>query len=265
MSLGNTQLGKLSVSRLVIGGNPFSGFSHQGIERDGEMRHYFTTAHIKDTLLQAQSLGVNTVISRADHHVMRVLMEFWDDGGTLQWIAQTCTELGPIRNGVHNAIAGHASACYLHGGSMDYALAQNNFDEVHEAIAIARDAGLAVGVAGHNPKVFTWAEENLDVDFYMCSYYNPTPRDAAPGHVAGAAEWFHPDDRDRMVQTIANLQKPVIHYKVFAAGRNEPAEALGFVAKHLRQQDAVCVGIFPKDKPDMLAEDLRLLEGFTNR
>lgn len=265
MSLGNTQLGNLSVNRLVIGGNPFSGFSHQGIARDTEMRHYFTTAHIKDTLRQAQTLGVNTVISRADHHVMRMLMEFWDEGGTLQWIAQTCPELGVIKNGVKNAISAKAAGCYIHGGSMDYALAQKNFDEVNEAIAIARDAGLTVGVAGHNPNVFPWAEEHIDVDFYMCSYYNPTPRDNAPEHVAGASEWFHADDRDRMVQTIAKLTKPVIHYKVFAAGRNDPREALSFVAKHLRPQDAVCVGIFPKDKPDMLAEDLRLLEEFTGQ
>ena len=262
--LGLTQFGSLPVSRLIIGGNPFSGFSHQGLERDAEMRHYFTAAHIKQALWQAERLGVNTVICRADHHVMRLLMEFWDEGGTLQWIAQTCPELGPIKNGVHNAIAGHAAACYIHGGSMDYALANNSFDEVHEAIAIMRDAGLPVGVAGHKPEVFPWAEEHLDVDFYMCCYYNPTPRDAAPEHVHGATEWFHDADRTRMVEVISGLRKPAIHYKVFAAGRNEPRAALAFVAQHLRPQDAVCVGVFPKDKPDMLAEDLRLLEEYTN-
>jgi hypothetical protein len=32
------------------------------------------------------------------------------------------------------------------------------------------------------------------------------------------------------------------------------------VAGHLRPNDAVCVGIYPKDNPRMLEEDLLLLE-----
>jgi hypothetical protein len=45
-----------------------------------------------------------------------------------------------------------------------------------------------------------------------------------------------------------------------AAGRNDPEEALEFVAQHLRPQDAVCVGVFMKDNPKMLEENLRYLE-----
>jgi len=87
-------IGGLSVSRLIIGGNPFSGFSHQGSARDEEMKHYYTTERIKATLHEAERVGINTHIGRADHHVMRFLLEYWDEGGTLQWIAQTCPELG---------------------------------------------------------------------------------------------------------------------------------------------------------------------------
>ena len=63
-----------------------------------------------------------------------------------------------------------------------------------------------------------------------------------------------------MVEVIQELRAPAIHYKVLAAGRKTPQEAFAFVAEHLRPQDAVCVGVFPKDKPGMLAEDVRLLE-----
>ena len=42
--------------------------------------------------------------------------------------------------------------------------------------------------------------------------------------------------------------------------RRDPAGAIDFVAQHLRPQDAVCIGVFPKDKPDMLREDLDLLQ-----
>ncbi len=254
------RLGNVSVSRFIIGGNPFSGFSHQGSDRDQEMKHYYTVERIKQTLRMAEDLGINTHLGRADHHVMRTLMEYWDEGGTIQWIAQTCPEIGTMVRGVQNAIVGGAKACFIHGGEMDFRFAQNRLDEVPEAIAKIKEAGMPAGVAGHNPQVFLWAEEHLDVDFYMCSYYNSAHRDKGAEHVSGRPEWFLPEDREAMTKVIRNLSKPVIHYKVLAAGRNDPADAFAYVARHLRPQDAVCVGIFSKDKPNMIQEDIELLE-----
>jgi len=191
---------------------------------------------------------------------MRVLLEYWDEGGTIQWFAQTCPELGSIEQGVRNAIRGGARACYVHGGVMDHLYAQGRLDEVPPALAQIRDAGMPAGIAGHNPKVFEWADEHLDVDFYMCCYYNPSTRDENPEHVPGAREWFKDEDRVEMTRVIRVLSKPAIHYKVLAAGRNDPREAFAFVAAHLRPQDAVAVGIYTGDKPDMLEEDVRLFE-----
>jgi hypothetical protein len=259
MELGQIQLGDVSVSRMIIGGNPFSGFSHQTEAKDQEMRRYFSTQRIKDTLRQAESLGVNTHLGRADHHIMRVLLEYWDEGGSIQWIAQTCPEVGDIPRGIQNGIDGGAKACFIHGGLMDFRFAQNHLDDIPDAIAMIRDAGLPAGIAGHNPRVFEWAEEQIDVDFYMCSYYNSANRDETAELQSGMAEWFRPEDRERMAALIQNLSKPVIHYKVMAAGRNDPKEALTFVAQHLRPQDAVCIGIYPHDKADMLEENIALL------
>lgn len=265
MSIGTTTLGKLTVNRLIIGGNPFSGFSHQNPDRDAQMSHYYNAANIKQALREAERLGINSHVGRADRHVMRCLLEYWDEGGKIQWFAQTCPELGPIQRSVDNAIGNGAKACFVHGGVMDHLLAANQLDEVAPAIARLRKAGLAAGVAGHNPEVFLWAEKHLDVDFYMCSYYNPTRRDKNPEHVHGAQETFSDADRDAMVRVIPTLSRPVIHYKVLAAGRHQPKDALAFVAKHLRPQDAVCIGFFMKDNPRAIEEDLHLLEGFLQR
>ena len=181
-------LGNVPISKLIIGGNPFSGFSHQGRERDLEMKRYYTVERIKQTLRMAEELGVNTHLGRADHHVMRMLLEYWDEGGTIQWIAQTCPEIGSIQRGVQNAINGGAKACFIHGGEMDFRLAQNKLDEVPEAIAKIKEAGMPAGIAGHNPRVFEWAERTLDLDFYMCSYYNSAHRDERAEHVSGTPE-----------------------------------------------------------------------------
>jgi hypothetical protein len=40
-----------------------------------------------------------------------------------------------------------------------------------------------------------------------------------------------------------------------------PAEALGFVGKNMRANDAVCVGICLKDNPRSMEENLAVLEG----
>jgi hypothetical protein len=266
MALPPVALGSLLTSKLIIGGNPFSGFSHQNPQRDHEMVEYFTTARIKETLFQAEALGINTFIGRADRHIVRTLAEYWNEGGKIQWIAQTCPEFGGPLVGAQLAVRGGASSVYLHGGQMDFLYAQNRLDEAREAIQYIKSAGLPAGVAAHKAFVHQWANEQLEeIDFHMCSYYNPTPRDKNAAHVHGMVEEFSPADRDEMVKTIPTLRRPVIHYKIFAAGRTPPAEAIDFTAQHLRPQDAVCVGIFPKDNPAMLAEDLALLEKSLSR
>jgi len=263
MPLDHVRIADLSVSRFILGSNPISGFSHQSLEADNRMMRYFTTDRIKSILREAESLGVNTLIARADHHIMRVLMEYWDEGGSIQWFAQTCPELGSIERGVTNAVRGGAVACHIHGGVMDHLLAQGRTREVAPAVAMMRDAGIAAGIAGHNPDVFRWANNAaLDVDYYMCCYYNPTSRDDDPEHAPGAKEWFRQEDRQIMADTIATLSRPAIHYKVLAAGRNDPQDAFNFVAQHLRPNDAVCVGVYTEHNPHMLAHDLAL---FTDR
>jgi hypothetical protein len=258
MTLRQVRIGSLSVSRLIIGGNPFSGNSHRGAQTDREMRHYYTGDRIKATLREAESLGINTLVARADAHICRVLLEYWDEGGTIQWIAQTCPELQSSVLSAVSAIANGAKACYIHGGVMDNLVGRGQVDEALGAIDIIKRAGLPAGVAGHDPAVHKWAEANVDVDFYMCSYYKSFYRDHDAAYSAHADERFRHEDRRTMVETIQTLSRPAIHYKIMAAGRNDPREAFSYAAQVLRPGDAVCVGVYTRERPDMLMENVRL-------
>ena len=251
-------LGPVTLSRFLLGSNPFSGFSHQGHERDRAMVRHYTTAHIKEVLYEAQRLGVTGIVARTDHHVMRVLREYWDEGGTLTWCAETCPGVGPTEMCVREAVGGGAKVCHIHGGVMDHLVATGQTDEVKRGVDLLHEAGLPAGVAGHNVRVFEWAEKHLDADYYMCCYYNPTPREENPEHVHGASELYREDDRRAMTALIPTLRKPVIHYQILAAGRNDPAEAFAFAAKVMRPGDFTCVGVFPKDDPGMLRKDVEL-------
>ena len=256
----HVNIGDVRVSRFILGSNPFSGFSHQGIEEDSAMRHYYTAARIKETIRNAESLGIDTLIARADQHVIRVLMEYWDEGGTVQWFSQTCPELGSPESSINRAKNYGAAACYIHGGVADNLFANDKLDRIPPLIERIKEEGMLAGIAGHVPGVHEWAEEHLDVDFHMCCHYNPIPRDDIPEHVSGCKEAYLEEDRRRMTETVQRLSKPVIHYKIMAAGRNDPNEAFAYAAKAMRPNDAVCVGVYTKDNPDMLKQDVALLE-----
>jgi hypothetical protein len=62
------------------------------------------------------------------------------------------------------------------------------------------------------------------------------------------------------VETIRSITtKPVIAYKILGAARLQPEEAFTYAFKHITAKDGVCVGIFNKHKPGMLAEDAALV------
>lgn len=141
---------------------------------------------------------------------------------------------------------------------MDHRFAQGRIDDVPDALARIRSLGMLAGIAGHDPELFRWAEKTLDLDYYLCSYYNPQPRVARPDHVPEESERFRKEDREEMAALIRTLSRPVIHYKILAAGRNSPREAFDFAARTMRPGDAVCVGVYPRDYPGMLREDVDL-------
>lgn len=62
-------------------------------------------------------------------------------------------------------------------------------------------------------------------------------------HQAALVEVYDLEDRDRMVGLIHTLKAPAIHIKIFTAGCDNPAESFSFARRHLRPQDAVCVGV----------------------
>ncbi len=255
------QLGALTVSRFILGSNPFSGFSHQSPAVDLEMKRYYTTERIKQTMHEAEELGINTLIARTDFHVMRLLLEYWDQGGQIQWFAQTCPEVGDHVTCINRAANGGAKACHIHGGVMDYLLAQGRLGEIPPMIDMIHQKGMFAGIAGHNPEVFFVGGGCSSgcglLHVQLLQFRSPRPARRACSRYGGVVL---EEDRAMMAQVIQTLSKPVIHYKIMAAGRNDPQEAFSFAARYMRPTDMVCVGVYTKDAPQMLRQDLELFE-----
>lgn len=248
------EIGGMNVSRFIVGGNPFSGFSHQSAELSREMLDWYTVDRLKRTLEQAADEGVNTCIARADRHIQRLFREYWNEGGRIKnWIAQTAPEYASIPRNIREAAGVGARGVYIQGAHVDRLFAQGRLDQVRPWLDEIRKHGVAVGVGSHRPDVLRIVQEKgWPVDFFMQCFYNLSER----------KEEYLPEDREKAVQTIRELEKPTIAFKILAAGRNDPEEAIPYAFSNIKRGDAVCVGVFPKHRPDEIAQDADLVRRY---
>jgi len=261
------KIGKATVSGLCIGGNPFSGFSHQGAEKNKEMKEYYTPDRIKQTLREAEQAGVNSFFGRTDAHILGIVRNYWGQGGTIQWFAQVTEDKGDAdswRKWLKASIDIGATGAYLHGGIVDYWYTNKMFDCFKEALDIMRQADVVAGFAGHSPVAHQWIRDNLDVDFQMCGHYNPTDRSKSPHHISVGEKW-NDEDRALMMKTIAGIKKPVVHYKVFAGGNKPIVPVFNLLGNVVRPHDVVLAGVFTKDNPNMINENISLFEKYIDK
>lgn len=247
--------GQARVSRLIVGGNPVSGFSHQSRAMDEEMMDYFSAANVKKLLAACERAGINTWQSRADRHILRLLREYRNEGGRIQWIAQTASEVADFARNVREAAAMRPLGIYLHGVQTDRLWLEHRRQEIAARVKRIRDAGVRAGLATHIPEVVDWCEDTgLEADFYMACLYNLSrpheeALELAGGPVAG--EFFYEPDRARMLERVSRTKKQCIVFKVYGAGRRcmtreDRLAALREVFRAAKPSDCVVIGMFPK-------------------
>ena len=264
--LPTVRLGGVPISRLIIGGNPFSGNSHLSAQSDQEMLDYFTTERIKATLFESERQGLTAMQSRADRHILRMLREYRNEGGRLHWIAQIASELADLTANIRQIAASGAVAAYHHGTRSDNLWHEGRIDEAKELLQVMRDCGLVVGMGSHIPEVIEYVEEQgWDVDFYLCSVYNLSRRRRDSQLVSGqrSEEVFDDQDRARMFRTIQSVSKPCLVIKVLGAGRacTTPEQTRATFAEtfaQIKPDDAIVVGMFPKYR-NQVEENARLV------
>ena len=249
------KLGDTDVSRLIVGGNPFSGNSHINAAMDAEMEDYYTTQTIKDTLRACLDNGINTAQMRADKHIMRILREFRGEGNDIQWIAQTASEMSSFEGNINQMMKYDPIAIYHHGTVTDALYKEGNVTEIKRRMAVIRRTGKPAGLCSHIPEVLLRAEdENWGAEWYMCCVYNLSRTDRVSSAVSGMAnsdEPFFDEDIPVMYQTIRQLPKTCLAFKILGATRRcgspESVEhAFREAYANIKPSDGVIVGMFPK-------------------
>jgi len=265
MPLPMTRLKDLQVSRLVVGGNPISGFSHGTPARDKAMFDYFTAENCKRLLRRCEECGVNTAFLRADNHVIRLLHEYWNEGGRIQWVAQTVPGEDPVGN-IKKAHRFGAKGIYLHGGTMEAYFAKGEKEAVRTQLETIKELGLPAGCASHYPPFLLEIESlGWNPDFYLVCMYHLEGYKGQLG--VEQNEKFRPEDRRPALEAIGQLPRPCFAYKILAAGRLNPREAFREVFSAIKPTDGVNAGMFPPDAKsgDIVAENCGYLKEFARQ
>ena len=241
----------LDVTRLIMGANPFGGFSHQSQQRDQEMRTYYTTDRIKETWEYAEQAGINTMITNNETpHVLQAVQEYLNEGGFLQWIAQiNKREHADIANTVAEAISIGSKAIYFHGALVDNLYVQKNENIIRQWCDIVRAHEIPVGVAAHSPEAHLWVNSLDIVDFHAVCFFN-----CGSLH-DGKGEKFKLSDMDAAVKCINKIEKPCIGYKIMGAGRIDPEMAFEYAFEKIKPTDVVNVGMHRGDNEKIVAEN----------
>ena len=253
--LPTIKLGNTDVTRLIVGGNPFSGNSHWSKERDWEMRDFFTYDQIKKALFHCEECGLNSMLLRGDMHIMRLIHEYRMEGGTMNWIAMTGGEYLSYDGHINTLMQYGPKAIYHHGTVTDRLFKDKQYDELKRRIGVIKKKGVPAGLGTHMPEVIEYAEEhNWGVDFYMACVYNISKTDRESSAITGKAngsEIFDEADIPIMYETIRQTPKPCLAFKILGAGRrcddqNQVRNAFYEAFANIKDSDAVVVGVYPK-------------------
>ena len=253
--LPRTPFGNTNISRLVSGGNPLVGNSHLSPELSREMAEYFTTEEAVKYLHRLAEHGIETFQARGDYRVLQWLELLKRQGGRLQFIAQTASEMHDVFENIRVLAAAGAIGIYHHGTQTDNWWLQGEVEKVKDYLKCMRDQGVQVGLGTHIPEVIEYAEEKgWDVDFYMAALYNISRRPRESAVVSGRhnhGEQYPDEDPPRMCETIRATEKTCLAFKVLAAGRRcrtqeDVRAALTFAYANIKPKDAVVVGMFDK-------------------
>lgn len=246
------KIGNLDVGRIICGGNLISGFAHSRdlIYVSTFLKKYFTEKKVMDTFWLCEETGVNTTAVSARPNEVRILNDYWKQGGKIQWIAPTYPKEDNYRENIDFAIDNGASAAMIMGNVGDRWAKEGKFELMAKTIEYIKSKNVPAGLAGHDIETFKGAEKhNIGADFYMKTlhsrdYWSWRPDQPKDKMVVDNYSEDNYWDRypNETVSFMENLDKPWIAFKVLAAGAVHPKDGFKFVFEN--GADFACVGMF---------------------
>ncbi len=258
------KIGDLSVSRLLLGGNLLTHYTHS---RDLKYvytlaQHYNTVEKILETMALAEAHGVNTLVIHTAPGVMDFLQKYrYERAGKIQWIicptAPIDDTLDEYRKQVKEIVDNGVDAVYLWGVRADQLIKEGRIDLIEKTVRIARELGVPSGVGAHDLKVIQECEaKGIETDFYIKTlHHHQYPTAPKPEEIKGIYSEIPGYWCNNPAETVAfmnGVSKPWIAYKVMAAGAIPPDNAFQYAFDS--GADFVLAGMFDFE----IGEDVRI-------
>lgn len=256
VSLPTVRLGTLEVSRLILGSNPFWGYSHKSPQLDEEMKRHHTDERITQILDEAAECGLTALASPPDERWIKLWARYLEKGGRLKiWISQCHGRPEQMFEEIDRSIKAGAKAIFIQGARVEEQFGRGNFNVLQSWIERIKEAGLPAGAAAHWPEVHPELERRkFPTDFYYQCMYN-----------ASKSSDYSAAEREKAVATIERLEKPVIAYKILGAGRLTASEGFEYAFNRIKRKDGVCVGIYAQKAIDQIRQNATYAEMLTTK
>ena len=245
------RIGKLTVSRLISGGNLISGWAHS---RDLHyvpdlMRAYNTPAKVLDTLQLLEEHGVNTIIADPRKKPKDIFAQYWKErGGKMQWIAEGHPDLDDWKTNIGESIDFGAAAVYVQGVKGDQFWKAGKLDLLGKCVDFIKSRGVPGGIGAHKLEVIVESEKNgYGADFYVktlhgSNYWSSQRPEQHDDPVDNRADNYWDMAPEKTIAFMQEVQKPWIAFKILAARAIRPE--WGFKYAFQNGADFVCVGMF---------------------
>jgi hypothetical protein len=244
--LPSIRLGKLEVSRLILGTNQFWGNAHRPGAIGKQMKAYYTDERIVQVLDAVGEAGVTAVVAGPFPRWLELYPKYLKRGGKCRiWIAQPNWSPEKMKDAITTCAQAGAKAAFIQGVRGDEQFAAGGFEVLRGWLEHIHSFQMPAGIASHRSDThLEYERRKLPTDFYFQCFFRP--------------EQYLPEHRAAAVAAVRKIDKPCVGYKILAAGRLPAKQAFAFAFQHLRAKDGVCVGIYPPENPHMIQEDAQL-------
>lgn len=254
-----TDVGGVSLPRLLVGTNWFLGYSHTSRAQDQFIKSYQSSANIAEILTVFAEAGVDAVMGP---HMLTPMHEALNtaEQRTGRQFIRIITPHFSIRSGdppemeperVFAACKEQgASFCLPHQAVTDALIDRRDrvIRDLDQYTRLIRQYEMIPGLSTHMPEAIVYADkQEADVETYIQLY--------------NAAGFLMQVEADWVMRIITNARKPVMTIKPLAAGRLLPVVGLTFVWNTIRDQDMVTVGTTTPDQAREIVDlSLELLQ-----
>lgn len=251
-------LGRLKISRVILGSNLIGGWSHSRdlIYVPSLFKAYNTDRKVFETLELAERAGINTFLPvSAQMPLFNKYREF--NSSKMQTICQVYPTAQDLKTDIDKAIDYGATTLYVQGAHAERFVRDRQIDLLGKALDHMKSQGYLAGIGGHSIEVPIQCEKaGLQPDYYVKTlhhdhYWSAHPREnrielsvdtqRMPDH-----NQFHDNIFDlfpeKTIEFMQAVKRPWIAFKVLAGGAILPPDGFKFAFEN--GADFICVGMF---------------------